>query len=105
MAHGSRWARLMGLSFIVALVFFVSTVECHHRKKAHEKPAPALTSAPIALPTPAPEFTNEEIDNGTALAKLGQRALENARNTNRQQTHLGANNPCQGKGVLMRKEW
>ncbi|KAJ0164506.1 hypothetical protein CTA2_835 [Colletotrichum tanaceti] len=65
-------------------------------------PAPRPDPLP---PKPRLYFTDEEINNGTALAKLNLRALKNARAMNTPQTHLGDNNPCQGAFVPMRKEW
>ncbi|KAK7458338.1 hypothetical protein Landi51_01161 [Colletotrichum acutatum] len=80
----------------------------------------AEANVPIAPPAPKPkpnppkakpEFTEEEINNGTALAKLNKRALENVRRINVPQKHPISNittngtRLCQGEGVLMRKEW
>lgn len=69
------------------------------------KPAPPASKPQPVPPKPKPDFTDEEINNGTALAKLNLRALKNARTMNTPQTHLGDNNPCQGANVPMRKEW
>ncbi|WDK16655.1 hypothetical protein CGRA01v4_07938 [Colletotrichum graminicola] len=67
-------------------------------------PPPAPPPSPPA-PIPKPEFTEEEINDGRALAKLNRRALENAHKTNDPQTHLGDNNYCQGAFIPVRKEW
>ncbi|WQF76508.1 Putative tyrosinase copper-binding domain, di-copper centre-containing domain superfamily [Colletotrichum destructivum] len=69
------------------------------------KPSPPASKPQPVPPKPKPDFTDEEINNGTALAKLNLRALKNARTMNTPQTHLGDNNPCQGANVPMRREW
>ncbi|KAK1718065.1 hypothetical protein CaCOL14_006771 [Colletotrichum acutatum] len=82
--------------------------------KVPPAPVPIAPPAPKPKPNPPkakPEFTEEEINNGTALAKLNKRALENVRRINVPQKHPISNittngtRLCQGEGVLMRKEW
>ncbi|OLN83361.1 Tyrosinase 2 [Colletotrichum chlorophyti] len=53
------------------------------------------------------DFSDEEIDSGNALARLNDRALQNARSLLNQDTQPGPvfNSSCQGDNVLMRKEW